>query len=127
MNIGQTQTASISARQLWNSTGIQLTAGEQYSMSASGKWVDWFISHGPDGDPSDSFYMKAFEPLRRMKDANWFELIGAVTSKIATAFPIGSACHHEATTSGELTCFANDLRLMYFNNSGAVQLTVTEL
>ncbi len=31
------------------------------------------------------------------------------------------------TWMGELTCFANDLRGFYFNNSGAVTLTVEEV
>ena len=125
MNVGETKTAIVLAKPHWNLTGIQLVAGEQYAMSAEGKWVDWFIPHGPEGDPSDSFYMKAFEPLRRMKNENWFELIGALNSDIATAFPIGAARNYAAQASGELTCFANDVEGFYFNNYGQVTLTVT--
>jgi hypothetical protein len=125
MKIGEAASAVVRARPLWNNTGIQLTAGEKYSLSAKGEWVDWFIRHGPDGDPSASFYMKLFEPFRRKKDANWFELIGALSSDIATAFPIGGACDYAATVSGELTCFANDVEAFYWNNYGEVVLTVT--
>ena len=125
MNIGETQTAIILAKPHWNLTGIQLLAGEQYTMSAEGRWVDWFIPHGPEGDPSDSFYMKAFEPLRRMKKENWFALIGALNSDIASAFLIGAGCNYAAQTSGELTCFANDVEGFYFNNYGQVTLSVT--
>jgi hypothetical protein len=113
------------AKPHWNATGIQLGAGERYSMSAAGRWIDWFTPHGPEGDPSDSFYMRAFERLRRMKDENWFELIGALNSDITTAFPIGKGCLYEAQASGELTCFANDVEEFYFNNYGQVTLTVT--
>jgi len=87
--------------------------------------VDWFIPHGPEGDPSENFYMRAFEPLRRMKNENWFELIGALNSDIGTAFPIGKGCDYTKQTGGELTCFANDVEGFYFNNYGQVMLTVT--
>ncbi len=127
MNIGDTQTAAVLAKPHWNATGIQLSAGERYSMSAAGRWVDWYIPHGPEGDPSDSLYMKAFEPLRRVKDANWFELIGALDSDIATAFPIGKGRDYAAQKNGELTCFANDVEGFYFNNYGQVTLTVVRI
>jgi hypothetical protein len=68
--------------------------------------------------------MKALEPLRRMQHQNWFELIGAVNSQIATAFSIGSACDYTANVSGELTCFANDVEAFYWNNYGEVVLVV---
>jgi hypothetical protein len=125
MNVGDTMTAVVLAKPHWNRTGIQLAAGEQYAMSAEGSWVDWFIPHGPEGGPSPNFYMRAFEPLRRMPHENWFELIGALNSDMATAFPIGKACRYTAIAGGELTCFANDVEGFYFNNYGQVQLTVT--
>jgi hypothetical protein len=124
MNIGETHTALILAKPHWNLTGIQLIAGERYAMSADGRWVDWFIPYGPEGGPSNSFYLKAFEPLRRMKDENWFELIGALNSDIGTAFPIGKDCDYVAPADGELTGFANDVEGFYFNNYGQVTLTV---
>lgn len=125
MNIGETRTVVVLAKPHWNLTGIVLTAGERYSMRAEGRWVDWFIPHGPEGDPSENFYMRAFEPLRRMKSENWFELIGALNSDIATAFSIGKGCDETAQATGELTCFANDVEGFYFNNYGQVTLTVT--
>jgi hypothetical protein len=125
MNVGDTRTAVVFAKPHWNQTGIELAAGEQYEISAEGRWVDWFIPHGPEGDPSESFYMKAVEPLRRLPHENWFELIGALDSNIATAFPIGKACRYTAKSAGELTCFANDVEGFYFNNYGQVLLTVS--
>jgi len=125
MEIGDVQTTVVLAKPHWNATGIQMRAGERYSMNATGRWVDWFIPHGPEGDPSDSFYMKAFEPFRRMKNENWFELIGALNSDMTTAFPIGKARDYEAQSSGELTCYANDVEGFYFNNYGQVTLSVT--
>jgi hypothetical protein len=127
MDIGAQQTVPVLAKPHWNPTGIQLTAGERYSISAQGRWVDWYIPHGPEGDPSDSFYLKAVEHLRRMPKENWFELIGALNSDIATAFPIGKGCEYTAQATGELTCFANDVEGFYFNNYGQVLLTVTRI
>jgi hypothetical protein len=127
MNIGETKTAVVLAKPHWNLTGIELVAAERYAMTAAGRWVDWFIPHGPEGDPSDRFYMKMFEHLRRMKNENWFELIGALNSDIGTAFPIGSGCNYTAKVGGELTCFANDVEGFYFNNYGQVMLTVTRM
>jgi|SRR5215471_4514219 len=124
MNIGESQTVAVSARPHWNKTGIHLSAGETYSMTASGEWVDWFIHHGPDGDPSDSFYLKALEHARRMKDENGFALIGALDSDSGTAFRIGSLRTYTANAAGELTCFANDVEGFYWNNYGEVSLTV---
>jgi hypothetical protein len=43
-----------------------------------------------------------------------------------STFPIGARfAGHVAPASGELVCWANDVRLAYGNNSGAVELTVT--
>jgi hypothetical protein len=125
MIIGTRKTAVILAKPHWNLTGIELTAGERYAMSAKGRWVDWFIPHGPEGDPSNSFYMKMFEGLRRMKKENWFKLIGALNADVSTAFPIGRGCDYTAQANGQLTCFANDVKGLYFNNYGYVTLTVT--
>jgi len=124
MNVGDRNAVVVLARPPWNLTGIQLRAGERYTMSAQGMWVDWFIPHGPEGDPSDSFYMRAVEHLRRMPKENWFELIGALDSDLSTSFPIGKGCEYVPPKDGELTCFANDVEGFYFNNYGQVTLTV---
>lgn len=84
-----------------------------------------FIPHGANGDPSNNFYMRLFERWRRVKDQNWFVLVGAVEEEIATAFVIGNGGRFRMTSSGELTCFANDVRGFYWNNCGSVVLTVT--
>jgi hypothetical protein len=117
-------TAIVKARKLWNKTGIRVTAGVTYCFKAEGCWVDFYILHGPAGDPSPNFYMRWFEHLRRMNDQNWFTLIGAIDEEMATAFPIGKGGQFVMTRSGELTCFANDVKGFYWNNWGHVTLTV---
>ena len=127
MDVGQTCSAAILARPHWNATGIHLVRGGRYRMRASGRWRDWFIPHGADGDPSQIFYMRWFEPLRRMPHQNWFMLIGALNRDASTAFPIGCGRNYSATQDGELTCFANDVPGFYWNNRGEVDLTVTRI
>jgi hypothetical protein len=117
-------TAIIEARRIWNRTGIQLESGKTYTFHARGAWIDWYIRHGPEGDPSANFYMRLFERFRRRKNEKWFALIGAVDQNIATAFLIGAGATIQMKYSGELTCFANDVRGFYWNNCGSVVVQV---
>ena len=125
MNFGETVTSQIQARIFWNKTGIQVVAGQRYLMTASGCWVDFFLRHGPDGDPSNSWYLRLFESKRRLPTENWFVLAGALDSNSATAFRIGSRFEYAPQATGELTCFANDVPGFYWNNWGHVTLSVT--
>ena len=116
--------AVIQARSLWNRTGIVLSPGDQYLFTAQGRWVDFFLPHGPAGNPSQLAYMRWFERYRRIPKANWFALIGALDCNLKTAFVIGQGSNMTAEHSGELTCFANDVSCMYWNNWGHVELFV---
>ena len=53
--------AIIKARSRWNRTGVVLALGERYLFTATGRWVDFFIAHGPAGNPSQLMYMRWFE------------------------------------------------------------------
>jgi hypothetical protein len=125
MNVGESVTVQIRARKFWNKTGIRLVAGQRHLMTSNGHWVDFFIPHGPDGDPSDSRYLRLFESKRRLPRENWFLLAGGLDSNPSTAFRIGSRCEYTVVGTGELTCFANDVPGFYWNNWGHVTLTVT--
>ena len=116
--------AIIRARPQWNRTGIALAAGERYLFTAKGKWVDFFLVHGPAGDPSRLGYMRLFERSRRVPSADWFALIGALNCELGTAFVIGGSKDVIVKSAGELTCFANDVPCMYWNNWGRVELLV---
>jgi hypothetical protein len=96
--------------------------------------------------------LRAAERLRRRPDARWFALIGVIVPDVALpaapdgvddvdvdavddvdeqdvvhhSFVIGSNLLFVPETSGVLYCFANDALFMYWNNSGAVYLRVTE-
>lgn len=116
--------AIVRARSCWNRTGILLTPGEQFVLSANGRWVDFFLCHGPAGDPSPGIYMRLFERYKRIPSANWFALIGALDCDLNTAFLIGNGTDVTVQAAGELTCFANDVACMYWNNWGHVELVV---
>ena len=127
MDTGDQVIVKIDARKIWNHTGVIVKAGETYGFTATGRWVDWFIPHNPNGDPSASWYMRFVQRWRRVKDANWFALIGAVNNDKATAFVIGDGGVHKMTGSGELTCFANDIIWLYWNNHGQIELLVSRI
>jgi uncharacterized protein (DUF2235 family) len=95
------------------------------SRASEGAWWDASYRHGPDGDGSPNFFMRMWEGVRRMRHENWFELICGLDSQKRTAFPVGSGRQIVAAVDGELTCFANDVWLMYWNNTGAIQMTVS--
>jgi len=127
MEIGEVSTASIDSRPLWNRTGIRLQAGQQYQLGACGEWIDKEYKCGPSGYPSPKLFMKWLEWLRRAPKQNWFALMGALDCDEKNLFYIGDSLTFAPGRSGELTCFANDLRATYFNNHGSVQLTVKRL
>ncbi|WP_044290745.1 hypothetical protein [Rivularia sp. PCC 7116] len=129
MNIGESVSAVILAKEKWNNTGINLIANQEYHLtaSASEKWVDWFILCNADGFPSSNWILKNTERLRRVPDENWFALIGAINFDSGNLFKIGTDKKLQPTQSGILTCFANDIPFMYWNNKGSIQLVVTRI
>jgi hypothetical protein len=124
---GESATTIVRARLRWNDTGIVLSAGETYRFAATGCWIDWFIRHGPGGDPSTIAYLRCLEPLRVMPHAHWFALIGALDRDMRTAFVIGEGDVWRPESSGELTCFANDVPGFFWNNWGDVRLDVSRI
>jgi hypothetical protein len=127
LDCGQGSSVCIEARQKWNATAIDFDKGQKYCFSASGQWRDAKIRCGPDGYESTNWILKRAERCRRVPAANWFSLIGAFDSKLSTAFVIGKATTIVAVTSGMLTCFANDVAFMYWNNCGSVQLEIKRI
>jgi hypothetical protein len=116
--------ATIESRAIWVPTGLRVVAGRNYRLSAAGRWKDAGIDTDAAGYPSANLPQRWTERWRRQPDAPWFALVGAIDRRRETQFVIGSGCAWRATASGELTCFANDLRWFYFNNSGRVVLRV---
>ena len=125
--IGQTIRLDISARSPWNDSGIDLISGGRYDFIVPGdqKWKDASIECDADGYRS-RFPLKAFEPFRRVPDQNYFKLIGTIGRSSEEPIVIGSRLEDfSAWKSGRLYCFANDVRIMYWNNSGSIGLNLT--
>ena len=122
---GESATATIQARPRWNCTGILLKKDTPYDISAEGTWWDATHRHGPDGDTSQkSVVLRMWEWARRMRHENWFKLICAQDYDKRTAFPVGSHKPFVPSRDGELTCYANDVWIMYWNNTGCIKMTV---
>ncbi|GMU28352.1 MAG: hypothetical protein AMXMBFR17_18920 [Candidatus Jettenia caeni] len=125
MEIGETITKTIRASKKWNNTQIRPVAGEEYHFKASGQWKDWNIVCDADGYISPNLLLRATEWLRRVPKECWFTLIGSLDGDKDTCFRIGVEARISPKLTGTLYCFANDINLMYWNNRGEIQLTVT--
>jgi len=119
----------VCAHSRWNDTGIRLVPGGSYAYAVEkgSTWDDWTIHASADGYESTWWLFKLVEPLRRAPRARWFALIGACDRQAATQFVIGTSKTLLAPGGGELTCFANDLPCMYWNNRGGLVLMVTRV
>jgi hypothetical protein len=134
LNVGETLVVTIRARDLWNATGVQVEPRDRYRLAASGGWTDFFIRTDADGYATDEApapvrgFLRRFEPLRRAPDARWFALMGCV-SESGAPFRIGTGTTwaNRSAERGPLLCFANDVPSAYWNNLGAVRLTIERL
>lgn len=124
---GQGISVQIDARKKWNATGIELCKGCLYQFEVSGEWCDAKIKCGPSGYESPNVILRWTERMRRVPNANWFSLIGALDSKPLSQFVIGKSANLAMAESGLLTCFANDLDFMYWNNHGSVVLEIRRM
>jgi len=126
LSIGESADVTVKARNPWNDSGIELSAGAHYDFIVSGNqtWSDASISCGADGYARR--YLAMWEPFRRVPTADWFKLIGTIEQSTQNPIIIGSRLlDFSPSKSGRLYCFANDVRLMYWNNCGLITVTVT--
>jgi hypothetical protein len=127
LNVGESTTVDVNAKPKWNDAAITLRKGERYSFAASGIWNDASIQCGPEGYENSSPLFRIVERFRRAPKARWFELIGSIGRSGSDVFAIGRGGGLNVTDNGRLYFFANDLPLMYYNNSGYVQVRVTRI
>jgi hypothetical protein len=125
VRIGEFVEATIEAKKKWNDTGIELVSGHEYLFKVTGQWTDGRMQCDADGYRSPNLILKATEWLRRSPRSRWFALIGALDANELTQFEIGTVRTLIMPASGTLTCFANDVSWMYWNNYGSVQLSIT--
>jgi len=118
------QQAKIDAYRRWNSTKIILSSDKSYKLTARGLWIDFYIPSGPNGYGTPLFIKSQL----RFPQANLFTLIGSIEANEKALFSIGSELiGFTPASTGELTCFANDVWYMYWNNWLSVTLTVVEI
>ncbi len=127
LNVGEQRTVGVHSALKWEDSTLYLEKGESYEFEASGCWYDASISTGPEGYPSPNWIFRLLEKMRRSPKANWFALVGAIGRKEAGSFVIGQNASVKVTDDGILHCFANDLPITYWNNSGLVKLTVKRM
>ena len=126
LGVGEQIDFTVFARAKLNATPLWVQQGERHRFVASGTWYDASIRTGPAGYPSRSLGFRLVAPFRRVRNANWFALIGSIHQK-GPAFVIGDGAEIVMLADGLLYCFANDLPSFYFNNSGHIQVVVTRL
>src|SRR5262249_28711954 len=113
-------------------------AGLRYQLRAAGTWKDWFITTDALGYPS-TLIQRPFERRRLVPDANWFALCGVLAPPKADADEVLQVVRSQAfdlstfiascaawtpAQSAILYVFPNDLYSAYWNNSGAIEVTV---
>ncbi len=118
-----TMKAIVEARSRWNKVA-RLEQGRSYEILVRGdqRWTDGPIGCGADG--YEKWWLAPFRWMRRFRPAPWFALIGSVGEK---TFEIGSSYVLRDAPGGELSCYANDVWFMYWNNRGRLEVEVTPL
>ncbi len=119
----------VDSRKPCNSTGIWLRKGRVYKVVARKplKLVDgiWpWRKEMTDLNGWDERALAPFSFLKRHPADPYFALIGTVGGK---SFRIREATPFPAPADGELRCYLNDSRLMYWNNCGVAPLCIVEV
>lgn len=134
--VGESRTCEVLAESKYNWSGVGLRQGAKYTFSVpeGDTWSDAGITCGPAGWTSEElpwykeFFVKAFEKKRRLKNANWFALTGALGDEDDELFPIGdSKDPYTAPHDADLYLFANDMSSRYHNNTGSLMVTITRI
>jgi hypothetical protein len=112
----------IFAKPYWTDTLLDVSAGQTVRFTATGTWTDWTITCGPEG--YERPMMNLARPLRRRPSAPWFALCGALDQRGDETFLIGAEAEIIFEKSGRLFVFANDVPGFYFNNKGAIDLSL---
>lgn len=76
--VGELDSCDVFAQNCWNTSMLEVCAGERYRIAAEGQWWDSDNKAGAEGYPSPNTLLRVTEGLRRVKGAQWFSLIAAV-------------------------------------------------
>lgn len=114
-----------------NATGIRVVKKDVYIFNVSGLWKDLTIESDANGWNGKTVFPLApwiydnsfLDSQKVFPGANYMKLIGKVGE---ISFEIGNAKNISITMpeSGELMLYANDIPLLYFNNSGSIMVKI---
>ncbi len=136
LEVGQSHTFRVAAKNKYNASHVQLLAGAHYEFRVTGTWLDAKIRCHASGWTAEDVrpvvrpLIRAAEKNRRCRCANWFELIGTLGCNACHQFRIGcrgSGWTYTPPCDGILYAYANDLDSRYGNNSGCLTVTVTRV
>ncbi len=136
LEAGDKITLNIAARRYWNDTGLHVTTGQRYQLTAHGTWIDFYIPCAADGYQAPRWLLRGplgrltrtVQKLRREPEGNWFMLIGTVRAAgHRHNFACGRSREVQMPATGQLEFFANDVPGFYWNNWGSIQLEITRL
>ncbi len=105
---------------------IPVVEGETYQFTATGKWVDWYVT--TDADGYNARFAALFGLQTQLPGAPFLALCGHLSGAANTSdFFIGRQRIWTATDTGTLSVYANDLTLHPWfrdNNRGEIVVTV---
>ena len=127
LGIGETVYVCVHANERWNDSGIDVVWGQRYNFRVprGERWIGWRRTCNADGYSSTGL-MRSLESLRRVPEARWLELIGAIGCSVKSAIRISQGLSNLLVpSSGHLYLFANDLPWTYWKNKGMLAVRIT--
>ena len=126
----------LAARETLALTGLEVSAGEIYEIGVRvleplfDRTIPVPDTRGfatKDTRGLTRLIMWWAESRRRVRDSNWFRLMGTIDHGEDYHFPIGAGGRLEMPATGVLCCFLNDHPRHYDNNRGTYELTFRRL
>ncbi len=127
IDVGEHKILQISSRVKYSLGQLEVQIGEYYSFQVDMNGPRWWDMVIPTrGEGWDIFLSP--NKGRRLPSERLLYLCGCINENDSLAFGIGNHFENwKVEQAGELSFFANDYPAMYFNNWGAINLTVTRI
>jgi hypothetical protein len=148
----ESRTVQVCSSNFWNNTAIKVKSGREYkyifSVKNNSLWYDAAIASTAAGYYRS--YLVPWIPFRRSASDPWFALICTVDFEDEFRVFDSNTCFGDCTNlpecdstpkhpekvctqahgnfkrDGTLFCYANDVSMMYGNNSGCIDVTVRQ-
>lgn len=130
---GEKHECTVKSELKYNWSAVSLEAGGTYKIEVAPPdqlWLDGGIECDGNGWDSERLpwlkekIVERLEKRRRLPEANWFELVGALGDEDDTLFRIGTGGQYTAPSNADLYLFANDLKSKYGNNKGSLEVRI---